>query len=159
MDVEELHAAYERFFELAEHSGFKEPAPGEWSALEIVAHVAFNDVLLADVTEALAKGEQMSYEEEPAYENTPVTHAQGLDALVGGRSYAEVLVLARQNATRLVDAAARLDEHGAAKLVPARIVDAGQATLDQAVPWGAFLQRQARRHIPLHTEQLESLCV
>jgi len=159
MDVQELRSAYDRFFDLAEHSGFKEPAPGEWSALEIVAHVAFNDVLLADVTEALADGAGRSYDDQPSYANTPVATAAGLDALVAGRSYAEVLLLAKQNAERLVGAAARLDEQAAGTLIPSRIVDAGQAVLDQPVPWGALLQTQARRHIPMHTNQLESLCV
>jgi hypothetical protein len=159
MDVQELRSAYDRFFDLAEHSGFKEPAPGEWSALEIVAHVAFRDVLLADVTEALVDGSEMSYDDQPPYANTPVATAEGLDALVRGRSYAEVLMLARENAQRLVAAAARLDDRAAGRLVPSRIVDAGEAVADRAVPWGALLETEARRHIPARTEQLESLCV
>jgi len=157
VDVEQLRAAYERFFEFAEHGGFKQPAAGEWSAAEIVAHVAFNDVLLADLTETLLVGGDPTSDDE--YDNSSVADADALDRLVAGRSYAELLLLARENAARLVDAAARLDEHAAARLVPSRIIHAGQPVLDEAVPWGDLLRRQAQRHLPHHTEQLEALCV
>lgn len=53
MDAAQLRQAYEVLLAEAETGGFGPPPPGEWTAEQVVAHVAANDELLIEATEAV----------------------------------------------------------------------------------------------------------
>lgn len=153
MSAADLAAAYEAFFAEAEAGGFGVPPAGEWTAAQVVAHVALNDGALAEVTEAVLAGEPTRFD------NTAVTRAATLDAHVariGGLP--ELIAAGREAAARVVALAARLDDRTSAVAVHCHLLDGDTLVVDQPMPWGAMLLgTQASFHLPLHREQLHSL--
>ncbi len=126
------------------------PSPGEWDRAQVLAHLAVNDALLAEVTEAILAG-------RPArYDNKSAIDGQSLRAFAGDAA-GDLPERVRAAGRRLVAAASRLTREQRETLVPARIVDGDEVVLDQAVPWGLLLDTGATRHLPLHAEQLRSL--
>lgn len=151
--VAALRAAYEAFFAVAERGGFGPPPAGEWSAGEVVAHVAVNDGLVAAVTQGLVHGRTITFDNavsnDLAVLDAFVARADGLTDLVDlGRRRAETVCLLL----------ARLDDEQLATAVPCHLVDGGTLMVDQPLPWGRLmLGVQVEHHLPAHTAQLDAL--
>jgi hypothetical protein len=150
-DTTGLRAAYAAFHDEATAGGFADPGDG-WSASQVVAHVARNDALLAEVTRGLLDGVT------PTLDNHDASQGPELDRIAeeaGG--WDGLLEEARVSAARLCDLLDRLTATQAATLVPTRIVDGGVVVVDDPVPWGAMMSVQEHRHLAMHTDQLRAL--
>lgn len=126
------------------------PSPGDWDRAQVLAHLGVNDVLLAQVTEAILAGRPASYDNAQAIDSQSL-RAYAVEA---GEDLPERV---RAAGRRLATAAGQLSQEQRETLVPARIVGGDEVVLDRAVPWGRLLDTGATRHLPLHAEQLRAL--
>lgn len=152
MDTAELRRAYESLFAEVAAGGFGRPAAGEWTAAQVVAHVAANDRLLAETTEAVLAGDPK------AYYNHDAIDAARLDALVAehGGDPAALVELVRGTSAALVALTERLGEQRHTP-VHTHIRDGDKVMVDQPLPWGMVLELHAGEHLPIHIRQLRSL--
>jgi hypothetical protein len=151
MDTSRLREAYEALFAEAAAGGFGPPPPGEWTAEQVVAHVAANDRLLAQATEAVLAGDPKAY-----YNHEAIDVAR-LDALVAEHGDLTRLVeLARGTSATLFSLAERLGDREGTP-VHTYIRDGDRVMVDQPVPWGQVLELNASGHLPVHIQQLRSL--
>jgi hypothetical protein len=151
MDTAELRQAYESLFAEAAEGGFGPPPAREWTAEQVVAHVAANDRLLAETTEAVLAGDPKAY-----YNHDAIDAAQ-LDALVAEHGGLAALVeLVRGTSVALFAVAERLGEQRDTP-VHTHIQDGDRVMVDQPVPWGRVLDLHASSHLPIHVQQLRSL--
>jgi hypothetical protein len=151
MDTADLRQAYEVLCAEAAAGGFGPPPTGEWTAEQVVAHVATNDRLLAETTEAVLAGDPK------AYYNHDAIDAARLDTVVAERGDLGGLVeLVRATSAALVALAERLDEQNDLP-VHTQIRDGDHMMVDQPLPWGQVLAMHASAHLPIHTRQLRSL--
>ena len=151
MDAAELLRAYETLLAEADAGGFGPPAEGEWTAEEVVAHIAANDELLIEATEAVIAGSPYV-----CYNHNSI-HRPQLDALVaecGG--LAGLAARVRGSSRRLCDLVDRLGVHGATP-VDTNIRDGDEIVVSEPLPWGRTLDIHGRVHLPRHTEQLRAL--
>jgi hypothetical protein len=151
MDAAELRRAYGVFLTEVETGGFGAPPPGEWTADQLVAHIATNDELLVEATEAVVAGSPF------AYYNHNAIHTPQLNELVaecGG--LAGVTDRVRSSSRRLCDL---VDQLGAKSSTPVdtNIRDGEIIDIDEPLPWGRLIDIHARIHLPAHTNQLRSL--
>lgn len=151
-DLAALAAAYDAFYDEAAAGGFGDPVPGEWTAAQVVAHVAVNDDGMAAVCRALVHGRAVTFDNAPS--NDPAV----LAAHVAGADLAALVAVGRSRAETLRLLLGRLDEAQLATEVPCHLIDGATVVLDGPVPWGRLaVDTQASFHLPLHTAQLRSL--
>lgn len=151
MDTHALRAAYDGLLAVAQAGDFHDPPTGEWSAAMVLAHVATNDVMLTEVTQQVAAGHALRYD------NAPASSEAALRRLADELGWDGLIAEVRRRADLLIDAVGTLDSAHAETLVDSRIVDAGQVRVDDTVPWSRLLLAQAHTHIPMHTRQLAAL--
>ncbi|MDY7101806.1 MAG: SRPBCC domain-containing protein [Actinomycetota bacterium] len=155
-DLAGLADAYDAFFAEAAAAGpggFAPPDDGGWTAEQVVAHVALNDLAMTAVAHALV------HRGEPAFENHTCQVRETLDAVVGGCGDLDGLVaFGRRCAAQALAAARRLDEGQRAHPVACRLEHDGEVVADAPMPWGLVaIETQATRHLPAHVEQLRKL--
>jgi hypothetical protein len=152
MQTEQLAAAYDAFLAEAAAGRFGPPPAGEWSARQLVAHIAVNDGLLVEAVEGILAGDSARFDNSTAADWAKVTafadEHGGLDGTV---------VAARLSAARLCDAAGRLTDEQAATELPVFILDGAEVAVDQPMPLGRLLGVQASFHLPAHGDQLRAL--
>jgi len=152
--AERLRDAYETLFTELAGGGFGAPPPGEWSAELVVAHVATNDGLLAEATEAVLAGDARPYYNHDAVD-TPA-----LESAVASRG-GDLTVLAqwaRTSADRLCELAERLGLGASGEtMVQFHVEDGGEVVVDRPLPWATVLDIHATVHLPSHTDQLRAL--
>ncbi|MFB9233932.1 hypothetical protein ACFFWC_00025 [Plantactinospora siamensis] len=152
MDTAVLRRGYELVLAEIEAGGFGPPPEGEWTAEQVVAHLAANDELLAEATEAVLAGAPY------AYYNHNALHRPQLDGLVaecGG--LAGLATLLRATSQRLCSLIDRLDAVAADVPVETHIRDGDRIVIDEPVPWGRVVDIHERVHLPAHTDQLRAL--
>lgn len=150
-----LREGYGELFAEATAGGFGPPPAGEWTAEQVVAHIAVNDGLMAAVCRSL-----IHQAEAPRFENEVSNDPAVLDRMVeaGSGDLGRLVDLGRQRAEQLVLLLGRLDPEQRAAPVHARLVDHGQVRLDEPRPWWSLaVGVQTGFHLPSHTEQLRSL--
>lgn len=159
-DLAGLEAAYDAFFAEAEAGiaagDFAPPSDGGWTAEQVLAHVALNDLAMTAVAHALV------HRGQPSFENHTCQVVESLDAVVDqcGDDLGTLVAFGRRCATQAVAAARRLDAEQLAHPVPGRFEHDGQVVMEQAMPWGQVaIGIQAGRHLPAHVEQLAKLRV
>jgi hypothetical protein len=143
--------AYASFIAEVEAGGFGDPQPGQWSAVQIAAHVARNHEELIAVTEALLA------DEPAAYDNHEPAQTRALDAYA--QQYGGLLGLADRLAVTTItlrELAARLEERGLTE-VPVLIRDSGEVVVDETIPWAKVLEIDATGHLARHLAQLRAL--
>ena len=151
MDTADLRRAYDVLLAEAERGDFRPPPPGEWTAEQIVAHVAANDELMIEATEAVIAGSPWV-----CYNHNTI-HRPQLDALVANCAGLPGLVrLLRDTSSRLCDLTGRLDDLSSAP-VDTHIRHGLDIRIDEQLPWGRTLDIHGRLHLPAHTEQLRAL--
>jgi len=130
---------------------FGAPAPGQWSAEQIAAHVARNHEALIEVSEAVLRGDQV------CYDNREVTRDRVLDAYVtahgGLAGLGDRLAV---TVTALRELVAALAETGMTA-VPVRIQDGADVVVHQPMPWIKVLEIDRDEHVPRHLAQLRAL--
>jgi hypothetical protein len=135
--------AYADFIDTASTGRFRAPAPGGWTAEQIVAQVARNQEELISVTESVLTGG------DPTYDNREPTTRE-LERYIAG--YGGLLGLAdrvAQTVTVLRDLAYRLDERGTT-LVPT-------TRSDPPMPWAKVLELDETVHVPRQLAELQAL--
>ncbi len=140
-----LAEAYTAFFAEASRPGFGDPPPGEWTAEQVVAHIAVNDDLMAAVCRGLI------HDAAPRFDNAVPNDRAVLQALVEAAADLPSLVeLGRARAETLRLLLARLDESQLATPVPCHLIDGDRVMVDQPLPWGSLaVVTQATYHLPL----------
>lgn len=156
-DLRTLEAAYEAFFTEAEtgatEGGFEEPTDGGWTAEQVVAHVALNDLALTAVAHGLI------HRGRPTFENHTCQVTDTLDAVVaacGGMK--DLIAHGRRCAVQAMAAARRLDPEQRLTPVACRFEHDGELVMEGEMPWAKVaIEIQAARHLPAHVEQLQNL--
>lgn len=131
------------------------PPEGEWTAAQVVAHVAVNDGLLAAVCRALIHQQEL-----PLLDNATSNDLAVLDRLVDACAgdLGRLVEVGRHRAEQLALLLARLDGEQRQAPVHARLVDGGEVMVDEPRPWWSLAVTVSTRfHLPAHTEQLRSL--
>ncbi|MGK5443462.1 hypothetical protein ACSNN7_16820 [Micromonospora sp. URMC 105] len=151
MESAELRRSYQELLAEVEAGGFGEPPPGQLSAEQIVAHLAANDELLSEATEAVLAGSPF------AYYDLEAIHRPQLDALVaecgGLDGLATLLRATSQKLCALVD---RLGP-AADTPVDTHLREGFDLRVDDSLPWFRVLDLHTRVHLPKHLAQLRML--
>lgn len=151
-DTVELAAAYDTFFAAAGAGGFGPPPAGEWSAEEVVAHVALNDDAMSAQCRALIHGAA-----EP-FTNVLAIDPARLAELCDGRDLATLVELGRRRADQLLALLARLNPAQLSTPVHCTLRDGDELMVDAPIEWATVALRiQPARHLPAHTAQLHAL--
>ncbi|MGC4786749.1 hypothetical protein ACLQ22_02725 [Micromonospora sp. DT178] len=151
MDSGALRGAYAEVLAEVDAGGFGPPPTGQLSAEQIVAHLAANDELMTEATEAVIAGAPF------AYYDLETIHRPQVDALVvecGG--LAGLATLLRATSQKLCALTERL---GAAAQTPVdtHLREGFDLVVDEPLPWGRTLDLHARVHLPKHLAQLRML--
>ncbi len=157
-DLTGLTAAYDAFFTEAEAGlaagGFAAPTDGGWTAEQVVAHVALNDLALTAVAHALVHREAA-----PEFANHACQVIEHLDAVVAECGDLDGLIAhGRRCAAQALAAARRLNDEQRATAVACTFEHDGEVVGEGPMPWGQVaIEIQAARHLPAHVEQLADL--
>ncbi|WP_433390362.1 hypothetical protein [Micromonospora sp. KLBMP9576] len=151
MDGGALRRAYAEVLAEVDAGGFGAPPAGRLSAEQIVAHLAVNDELMIEATEAVVAGSPF------AYYDLEAVHRPQVDALVaeyGG--LAGLTTLLRGTSERLCGL---VDGLSAAAQTPVEthLREGFDLIVDEPLPWGRTLDLHARVHLPKHLAQLRTL--
>ncbi|MEH0933785.1 hypothetical protein [Micromonospora psammae] len=148
MESGELRRVYEELLAEVEAGGFGPPGTGQLSAEQLVAHLAVNDELMSEATEAVLAGSPYAY-----YDLAGV-HRPELDALVaecgGLAGLATLLRATSQKLCALVD---RLGPT-ADTSVETHLREGYDLVVDGPLPWSRTLDLHTRVHLPKHLAQL-----
>jgi hypothetical protein len=157
-DLDPLAAAYDAFFAEVEAGraadGFGPPTDGGWTAEQVVAHVALNDLAMTAVAHSL-----VHRSDAPTFGNTTCQRIDHLDAVVEASGDLDGLVaFGRRCADQALAAARRLDPDQRTAEVACTFEHDGQTVMEGPMPWGQVaIEIQAARHLPAHIEQLQNL--
>ncbi|SCG45275.1 hypothetical protein GA0074704_1713 [Micromonospora siamensis] len=147
----ELRRRYDEVLDLVDGGEFGVPAEGELSAEQIVAHLAANDELMSEATEAVLAGSPF------AYYDLETIHRPQLDALAAECGGLDGLAtLLRATSQKLCALTDRLGE-AAETPVDTVLREGFDLDVDESLPWGRVLDLHARVHLPMHLAQLHSL--
>jgi hypothetical protein len=152
MDTTELEQAYADFLAVARAGGFGPPPPGQWTAEQVIAHVACADTSIAAVALQVAAGER------PGYDNRPSLDPLNLDRLVAQAGGLPGLAdLAQQRGDLLVAAARSLAPADEAVQIPVFIRSGDELVVDEPWALGQLVGGIGVLHLPRHADQLRSL--
>jgi hypothetical protein len=152
MQTEELAAAYAAVLDEATAGGFGPPPAGEWTAAQVVAHLAVNDGLLGGAIEGVLAGGSARFDNSEAADWAKVTAFADEHGGLGG-----TIDALRASGARLCELAGLLTEEQAAVAVPVFIRDGAEIAVDSPMPLGRLLAVQASYHLPAHADQLRAL--
>lgn len=146
-----LRRVYGEVLAEVDAGGFGAPAEGELSAEQIVAHLAANDELLSEATEAVLGGSPF------AYYDLETIHRPQLDALVSECGGLDGLAtLLRATSQKLCVLVERLGPE-ADTPVETHLSEGFDLDVDDSLPWGRTLDLHIRVHLPMHLTQLRVL--
>ncbi|MER7330062.1 MULTISPECIES: hypothetical protein [unclassified Micromonospora] len=151
MDSGALRGAYEEVLAEIDAGGFGPPPAGQLSAEQIVAHLAANDELMTEATEAVIAGSPF------AYYDLETIHRPQVDALVvecGGLD--GLATLLRATSQKLCALTERLGP-AAETPVDTHLREGFDLVVDDTLPWGRTLDLHTRVHLPKHLAQLRML--
>lgn len=151
MDSTALRRAYGEVLAEVETGGFGAAPEGQLTAEQIVAHLAANDELMTEATEAVLAGGSFAY-----YDLAGV-HRPELDALVAECGGLDGLAtLLRATSQKLVILVDRLGP-AADTPVDTHLREGFDLRVDEPLPWGRVLDLHTRVHLPKHVAQLRML--
>jgi hypothetical protein len=152
VQTEQLDAAYQAFVAEATADGFGPPPPDEWTARQVVAHIALNDDLLAAAAGLVLAGEPGRFDNSNAADWAKVSaFADEHGSLAGG------VEAVRASGARVCAIAGRLTDEQAATSIDVFILDGADVAVDEPLPIGRLLAIQASFHLPAHADQLRAL--
>lgn len=157
VDVDGLRAATDAFFAEAGAGGFGPPADAGWTAAQVLAHVALNDLAMTAVAQSLV------HRGTPEFSNRTCQDRAVLDRVVAQLGGVDgdldaLIAFGRRCAAQAIAAVGRLDDDQLASEVPCRLEHDGELVLDGAMPWGRVaIELQTARHLPAHLAQLADL--
>ncbi|MEE8602990.1 SRPBCC domain-containing protein [Euzebya tangerina] len=148
-----LMSAQAAFFELAERGTFVAPPQGEFTADEVIAHVALNDAAMTAVCNAILHDREARFENGTSQDREAlarwISHSDDRDGLVAR---------GRMHARALAGALSHMTDAQRQTLVHCRLSSNEEVALDEPRPWEAVaIEIQSAHHLPAHISQLESL--
>ncbi len=147
-----MRRVYDELLAEVDAGGFGAPPEGELSAEQILAHLAANDELMSEATEAVLAGSPF------AYYDLETIHRPQLDALVSACGGLDGLAtLLRATSQKLCVLADRLNPAAAATPVDTHLREGFDLTVSEPMPWGRTLDLHSRVHLPMHLAQLRVL--
>jgi|HigsolmetaAR206D_1030411.scaffolds.fasta_scaffold00177_15 hypothetical protein len=151
MEAAELRRAYDDLLTEVAAGGFGPPPPGGLTVAQIVAHLAANDELMIEVTEAVLAGSPWTY-----YDAQPTLPPQ-VDAMVAHPAGLSGLVAWLQTTSGRV--CALLDRLGPAAETPVdcHLREGTEVFVEESLPWGRMLDIHGRIHLPAHLRELRGL--
>ncbi|MFC6017942.1 hypothetical protein ACFP2T_17205 [Plantactinospora solaniradicis] len=151
METAELRRAYAHLLAEVDAGGFGPPPSGELSAEQVVVHLAANDELLTETTEAVLVGSPWAY-----YDARPTLRPQ-LDAMMpAGAGLPELAARLRGTSERLCALVDRLGPE-AETPVDSHLREGFELHIEESLPWGRMLDIHGRLHLPTHLEQLRAM--
>jgi uncharacterized protein YciI len=151
MDEDTIRSAYAPFVAALRNGGFTVPEDG-WPAELVAAHVSLNNDLISEAAERIVAGEQPSYDNIAAVDETALgSYADAAGGLAGLADAVEA------SARRLAKAWAALDETTGSCLLPAVIRDSGAVVIDRPIAIRDFIEGNASFHLDAHLAQLKAL--
>ncbi|TDB75867.1 hypothetical protein [Micromonospora sp. KC723] len=151
MDSGGLRRAYEELLDEVAAGGFGPPPAGQLSAEQIVAHLAANDELMSEATEAVLAGSPF------AYYDLESVHRGEVDELVTAHGGLDgVATLLRATSGRLCALVERLGPT-ADTPVDTHLREGFDLRVDEPLPWSRTLDLHTRVHLPKHLAQLRML--
>lgn len=153
VDTSALRDAYASFFAEAETGSFGPPAPGEWSAEQVVAHVALNDAAMVAVCQALVHGGDLRFE------NDVCQDLAVLEAYIeAATDFAGLIARGRTVSQLVLRSLERLSPEQLNTDVHCRLRHYDDVMVDAPRPWEAVaVDTQTAMHLPAHTQQLRDL--
>jgi len=152
LDTSGLRRAYAELDGVARGGGFGPPPPGEWDAEHTLAHIASADAAIASATLGVVAGQR------PAYDNRVNQDESNLQWIIRQAGGLPGLIdLVRRNGELLCSAAAQLSEEQLNLQLPVLIVSGDEIVVDEPRPLRALIEGIGRAHLPMHTQQLQSL--
>jgi hypothetical protein len=152
VDSTDLRHAYAAFLDVAREGGFGPPPGTDWSAEQVVAHIALNDRALIAATRDVLAGAPTGLD------NRLITSGAVLARHATERGGLKQLIEDVDGSSRdlcaLVD---QMDDGAARTEVPTRLVDGDELRLDGPLPWGRVVGGASRYHLEVHAEQLREL--
>jgi len=161
MDVRALRQAHEDFLEVAKAGGFGPPAPGEWDAERLLAHVAAADAAIASAALAVAAGQRPVYDNRPSLDEWNlrriVAEAGGADGADRADGLDGLIALVREWGRLLCEVAGALSESAAAVRINVLIISNGELVVDEPWPLADLITGVGTIHLPRHARQLAGL--
>ncbi|ROT31665.1 hypothetical protein [Micromonospora sp. HM5-17] len=151
MEAAELRRAYDDLLTEVTAGGFGPPPPGGLTAEQVVAHLAANDELMIEATEAVLAGSPWTYYDAqstlPPQVDAMAVHPAGLSGLVAWL---------QTTSGRLC---ALLDRLGPAAETPVEchLREGTALAVEESLPWGRMLDIHGRIHLAIHREELRAL--
>lgn len=153
MDPASLQLSHRDLLGLVRTARFGPPPDGEWTAEQILAHVACADTAISSVALQVAAGER------PGYDNRRSLDPMNLGRLIAGAGgLAGLADLVEASGEMLAAAARALAPADCAVRVPVLIVSGDQVLVDEPWALGDLVQGAGTVHVPRHADQLRSLC-
>lgn len=153
VDAADLSAAYQTFFAEAAREGFGAPEPGEWSAEQVVAHVALNDLTMIAVARSIVDGAPI------VFENVLCQDAAAMQRWIDDAgSFESLRRRGELTAQQAVAALARLNPDQRSTEIECRLHHDGELVGEGPRPWFTVAcEIQTTQHLPGHTAQLTNL--
>jgi hypothetical protein len=152
-----LAEAYDQFFTEAldglSAAAYGPPEEGHWTAEQVVAHVALNDLAMVSVAQKLIHGN------EPLFENQTCQVPANLQRVTDRHpDPADLVAFGRSCAAQAMAAVSRLNADQQATMVHCRLEHEGNQVLDEPRPWAVLaVEVQSGMHLPAHIGQLRDL--
>ena len=172
-ELSDLASGYDEFFAEALSGGFSAPGAAahpahdgsghpEFTAEQVVAHVAMNDDTMSAICRAIIDGAGHPDGARPParFVNDVANDRAVLDRLVAehGGDLVALVRTGRARAEQFRLLLGRLSQEERQVPVQAHLSSDGQVMLDDAMPWGRLaIMVQAARHLPSHRDQLRAL--
>ncbi|NJP31998.1 hypothetical protein [Micromonospora thermarum] len=151
MEADRLRRAYDELLGEVDAGGFGPPPKGQLGAEQIVAHLAANDELMIEATEAVLAGAPF------AYYDLETIHRPQVDALVAEYGGLDALAtLLRATSQKLVTLVGRLGP-AAETPVDTHLREGYDLNVSEPQPWGRVVDLHTRVHLPKHLAQLRML--
>ncbi|MEN3611653.1 hypothetical protein [Plantactinospora sp. ZYX-F-223] len=151
METAELRRAYADLLAEVDGGSFGPPPPGELTVEEVLVHLAANDELLTEATEAVLAGSPWAY-----YDGQSTLRPQ-VDAMLprdGGLP--ELAARLRSTSERLCALVDRLGPE-AETPVDSHLREGFELHIEESLPWGRMLDIHGRIHLPAHLEQVRAM--
>ncbi len=152
VDIDAIRAAYAQFLRVGLTGRFGAPAPGEWDAEHLFAHIVAAHATIASTALAVAGGQRIAYDNRVSLDEENLRRIiRGADDLSG---LAESV---RRGGEVYCTIASQLTESELNVAVPVFIVSNDTVIVDE--PWSlcSLVEGIAHVHLPRHTEQLHTL--
>jgi hypothetical protein len=156
MDTTQLQDAYRALVDAAitvADSGDPAPAPGEWNADQILAHVSIINAITLAAVSSIASGANTTYDNRLAQDLWNIDHVVTLAS--GNKGLQDRIHCQAEALCTLVGPT--LSQSELETPIPTRLVSNNTILVDQPMPLRDLITGLAEGELPGHTTQLQNL--